>query len=149
MKVLRLLGFWERILWSLGKSPDWTRSDRAIRGRYGEWLGRRTLRRKGYRQMSRNWRSKSDGRQEIDLICSKSDLLVFVEIRARSRNSLVGGYHSVNGRKRRALKRSFRSYLVESRSQASNFRFDVVEIDLPRSVGEEPVVFHHENIAIF
>ena len=99
--------------------------------------------------MSRNRRSKSDRRQEIDLICSKADLLVFVEIRARSRNSLVGGYHSVNGRKRRALKRSFRSYLVESRSQASNFRFDVVEIDLPRSVGEEPVVFHHENIAIF
>ena len=64
----------EKILWSIGLDPNWDNSRTC--GRYGEWLGRRLLRRKGYRIVVANWRSSCDRRQEIDLVCRKDGVLV-------------------------------------------------------------------------
>jgi putative endonuclease len=137
----------ETILWSIGLAPTWDNS--RTRGRYGEWLGRRLLRRKGYRIVVSNWRSSRDRRQEIDLVCRKEGVLVFVEVRARSEDSLVRGFDSLGNRKMKSLRRSFKSYLGEANFNANHYRFDVIEVDLPAAKGSKPKVFHHENVAIF
>ena len=99
--------------------------------------------------MHRNWRSARDRRLEIDLVCMDVEVLVFVEIRARSENSLVDGYSSLNRKKRNALARSIRSFLREESLKTNTYRLDLLEIDLPRTALSKPQVLHHENIAIF
>ena len=64
-----------------------TKGDKPAKGRYGEWLGEKFLRKRGFSVIRRNWRSSLDRRLEIDLVCMDSEVLVFVEIRARSKGS--------------------------------------------------------------
>ena len=136
----------ERLLWALGFLPQM--GNNAANGRYGEWVGEKFLKRRGFSVMHRNWRSSRDRRLEIDLVCMDVEVLVFVEIRARSENSLVDGYSSLNRKKRNALARSIRSFLREESLKAKTYRLDLLEIDLPRAALPKPQVLHHENIAI-
>ncbi|MEK9634049.1 MAG: YraN family protein, partial [Opitutae bacterium] len=96
-----------------------------------------------------NWRSSCDRRQEIDLVCGKDGVLVFVEVRARSEDALVRGFDSLGSRKMKSLRRSFKAYLREASFNPRHYRFDVIEVDLPSTKGNKPKVFHHENVAIF
>ena len=83
------------ITWSLGMKPKFGNSLK--NGEYGEWLGKKYLKRKGFKVRSVNWRSRRDRRNEIDLICMEREILVFVEIRARSVNSFTTGFESLIG----------------------------------------------------
>ena len=135
------------IHWRLfGLSND---ANRAERGRYGEWLSRRFLKGKGYYVLVANWRNPMDRRDEIDLICKDKEVLVFVEVRARSTSSLVSGYDSLSPRKRRVLLRACKSYLNQRKQRPEHFRLDVMEVDLPVGTKGKPEIFHHENIALF
>ena len=129
-----------------GLSSD---ANRAERGRYGEWLSRRFLKGKGYYVLVANWRNPMDRRDEIDLICKDKEVLVFVEVRARSTSSLVSGYDSLSPRKRRVLLRACKSYLNQRKQRPEHFRLDVMELDLPVGTKGKPEIFHHENIALF
>ena len=124
-------------------------ANRAERGRYGEWLSRRFLKGKGYYVLAANWRNPMDRRDEIDLICKDKEVLVFVEVRARSTSSLVSGYDSLSPRKRRVLLRACKSYLNQRKQRPEHFRLDVMELDLPVGTKGKPEIFHHENIALF
>jgi len=140
----RLLEF---TFWTLGKRPEI--QDSRVSGRYGEWLGRKFLKSKGFSIRSTNWRNPKDRRLEIDVVCIKAGILVFVEIRARSELALVNGFHSINPRKKKSLLRAFKSYLSEMKPFPEHYRFDIIEIDLPMSKDADPQIFHHENVAIF
>jgi len=129
-----------------GLSSD---ANRAERGRYGEWLSRRFLKGKGYYVLVANWRNPMDRRDEIDLICKDKEVLVFVEVRARSTSSLVSGYDSLSPRKRRVLLRACKSYLNQRKQRPEHFRLDVMEVDLPVGTKGKAEIFHHENIALF
>ena len=144
---IRFKRFFECAFWTLGKRPEI--QDSCVSGRYGEWLGRKFLKSKGFSIRSTNWRNPKDRRLEIDVVCIKAGILVFVEIRARSELALVNGFHSINARKKKSLLRAFRAYLSEIKPSPEHYRFDVVEIDLPASKDEKPRIFHHENVAIF
>ncbi|MBN38732.1 MAG: hypothetical protein CMI29_09745 [Opitutae bacterium] len=137
----------EAFLWSLGVKPDWANAQ--LCGRYGEWLGRKFLKSKGYHIVVVNWRSSFDRRQEIDIVCRKDGVLVFVEVRARSEKALVRGFNSLGSHKMKSLRRSFMAYLRESGDEPIHHRFDVIEVDLPTDKGNNARLFHHENIAIF
>ena len=139
--------YWKLLKWTLGVKPTFKNGKE--NGEYGEWLGRKYLEKKGFVVLYSNWRSLRDRRNEIDLICMDQEMLVFVEVRARSENSFTTGFESLNKRKRTALLRSFKAYLREMRDCPPTYRFDVVEIDLPMSGNKNVKVFHHENIAIF
>jgi Holliday junction resolvase-like predicted endonuclease len=78
-----------------------------------------------------------------------NEILVFVEIRARSVNSFTTGFQTIGKRKRRALLKSFKAYLSENSHLPLNYRFDVIEVDLPSNGNGKVKLFHHENIAIF
>lgn len=135
------------IAWAFGLKPNFRNPHKS--GEYGEWLGKKFLKQKGFQVLSANWRSRKDRRNEIDLICMDREILVFVEIRARSVNSFTTGFESLNNQKRKALLNSFKAYLRETPEIPDSYRFDVIEIDLPSQVGKKVEVFHHENIAIF
>ena len=139
--------FFTILRWKFGQLPP--QNDSIQRGCYGEWLGKEFLKKKGFHILEKNWRSRSDRRKEIDLVCLDKEILVFVEIRARSENALISGFDSLNLRKRKALLRSFRAYLFEAEEQPLSFRFDLVEVDLPKKPTKRAKLFHHENIAIF
>ena len=110
-----------------------------------EWLQRE--RRFGI--IARNWRSPKDRRDEIDLICHDGEVVVFVEVKARAAGALVPGYHAVDERKRRALRRAIRTYLAQLREKPRTFRFDVVEVVLPAVAAASPEILHFENVALF
>jgi putative endonuclease len=131
-----------------------------LRGEEGEKLAGDFLARKpGWRILERNWRSPADRRDEIDLICADGEALVFVEVKSRIAGSLVPGYHAVDGRKKRALRRAARAYLNGPAGSAwRTFRFDVVEVEFPPAAGamapvgtipEGPGLLHFECIPLF
>ena len=148
MEIRKSFGnFFTILRWKFGQLPP--ENDSMQRGCYGEWLGKEFLKKKGFHILEKNWRSRRDRRKEIDLVCLDKEILVFVEIRARSKNALISGFDSLNLRKRKALLRSFKAYLLEADEQPYSYRFDLVEVDLPKKPTKRAKLFHHENIAIF
>ena len=116
------------------------------RGDHGERHAARFLKKeKGYIVLAQNWRA---GRDELDLVCRDGSSLVCVEVKTRSDNALVSGYHAVNARKKQALLRAFRVYLRKLSRKPRTIRFDVVEVRLGNT-GEVVGIFHYPNVPLF
>jgi putative endonuclease len=120
-------------------------SSRAQRGQFGEDLAvdycQRTL---GYRIIARNWRYKRD---ELDIICWDSGVLVFVEVRARAAHALVRGFHSVDAHKKKVLLRGCKSYINQLQNPPKHFRFDVIDVSI--SDDGEGQLHHYGNVPLF
>lgn len=86
---------------------------------------------RGFEVIARNWRNPRDRREELDLVCRDGDVLVFVEVKARSASAMVPGYFAVDRRKKRVLLSAAKAYLARLRPKPAAFRCDVVEIELP------------------
>lgn len=114
------------------------------RGRAGEDAAADFLMKAGHRILERNWRA---GRDEIDLITVDGPCLVFVEVRARAQGALVGGYHSIDKRKRAALRRVCFAYLDGCRPRPRTYRFDVVQIALGK--GGQMEIHHYAGVSLF
>jgi putative endonuclease len=113
-------------------------------GRAGESRAVGYLRReKRYSIVARNWRNPRDRRYEIDLVCRDREVLVFVEVKTRSRWAMVPGYYMVDDRKRRALRKVIHAYLSMLRDKPRTFRFDIVEVET------DGPVRHYENVDLF
>ncbi|MFT3828843.1 MAG: YraN family protein [Opitutaceae bacterium] len=106
----------------------------------GDYLRRR----KRCTIVRRNWRH---GRDEIDLVCRDGDILVFVEVKTRAAHALVGGYHAVDTRKKRALLRASRAYIAQLAAKPRSFRFDVVEVE--HIDGAITTLRHFENVPLW
>lgn len=109
-----------------------------------EWLARE----RGYKVIAQNWRDPRDRRDEIDLVCRDRDVLVFIEVKARSAGALVPGYYAVDRHKKKVMRRVIDAYLKQLRPAPRTFRFDVVEVVIG-SGGNRPEVLHFENIPLF
>jgi putative endonuclease len=124
----------------------------AERGRLGEALAEAFLRtKKGFRVLSRNWRHPGDRRFELDLVCADGEILVFVEVKARDPAASVPGYFAVDRRKRSAVRRAATAYLRGLPAPPRTFRFDIVEVSLPKdgSAASAAEILHFENILLF
>ena len=120
-------------------------SSRAERGQYGEDLAAEYCKRKlGYQVIARNWRHKRD---ELDIICVDFGVLVFIEVRARAAHALVGGYHSIDARKKQVLRRGSKAYINQLQNPPKHVRFDVIEVSLSES--GEGDVRHYGNVPLF
>ena len=104
-------------------------------GKKGEDLAANYLQQKGYRILSRNYRFK---KSEVDIICEKNDLLVFVEVKTRSslKYGLPEVFVSLN--QQQAVIRAAEEFLVET-SWKSDLRFDIISIFMK---GEEAEIEH-------
>ena len=129
------------------RRPEKLRSNstRAERGQYGEDLAvaycKHTL---GFQVIARNWRYKRD---ELDIICVDAGVLVFIEVRARAANALVGGYHSIDAHKKQVLQRGSKAYINQLQNPPKHVRFDVIEVSL--SDDGEGDVRHYGNVPLF
>ena len=93
----------------------------AQRGREAEALAARYLEARGLTVIRRNFRVRGG---EIDLICRDGAMLVFVEVRLRSRDDFGGAAASIGPEKRRRLILAARHYLAGC--PETDCRFDCV-----------------------
>lgn len=105
-------------------------ADSGEKGRLGERLAEKTLRKAGCRILERNYRA---GRHEIDLIAQqrRDGTLLFVEVKARTDGSYGLPCEAVGVQKQRFLRLAAESYLAAFRGEYSAARFDVIEVYLP------------------
>jgi putative endonuclease len=128
-----------------------SRPDAAEAGNQGErWAADWLRRERQFAIVARNWRNPRDRREEIDLVGREGEVLVFVEVKARAAGALVAGYHAVDRRKKRVLRRAIAAYLRKLAEKPHTFRFDVVEVTLPGAGGGAgPEIRHFENVPLF
>jgi len=98
------------------------REEAEKRGRRAETLAVWYLRLKGYRILSRRYRTPVG---EIDLIARRAGLLAFIEVKARTTHSEAA--HSVSRRQQQRIGRAAEHFLAEHPAlQNLNSRFDAI-----------------------
>ncbi len=73
--------------------------------------------------LARNWRF---GRKEVDLIAEDGEVVVFVEVKTRTRRDFGGPLAAVSWRQRRHLSAAANAFLAGRRWMRRGARFDVV-----------------------
>ena len=119
--------------------PEKSASNSKALGNRGEALAEAYLKDKGFRVLSRNYRTKIG---EIDLILSRENLLVFVEVKSRKSTSYGKGFEAVHLKKQQTLRRVAEQYLAYEKQRLKpnmSMRFDVVDV----FVHGEQAKFHH------
>lgn len=115
-------------------------------GAHWERVAAKALRKSGMRIVTRNW-ARSGAHGELDIIARDGPALVFVEVRARNSNALVGGFDSITRHKKEVLKRTCEAYMARLHPKPETYRFDVVEISyLDRRDYE---LRHFRNVSLF
>lgn len=94
-------------------------------GRRGEDTAAQFLIEKGYRIINRNWRNR--GRKEIDIVATKDDNLVFVEVKTRRAGSLSNPLAAVTALKQHRLVLAADSF-IHTYHISLNPRFDIITI---------------------
>jgi putative endonuclease len=100
---------------------------RQLLGKFAEGRAEAYLRAQGLVLVARNARSRFG---EIDLIMQDRDVLVFVEVRSRSRKDFGSAADSITSTKQRRIVLAAREYLARQ-SALPPCRFDVVTLDGP------------------
>jgi putative endonuclease len=101
-------------------------ADRQTLGILGESLAAAELTRRGYAILATRFRSRFG---EIDIVCARDDLVVFVEVKARRSARRGSAAEALSSRKRRRISAMALDYLAWTGQLASRCRFDVVAID--------------------
>lgn len=92
----------------------------------GEEKASEVLRGKGYCILDRNYRRRGG---ELDIVCEKEGVVVFVEVKRRKTDLFGEPFEAVDERKRRRIVRSARRWLYEKKLLGKcDVRFDVVSI---------------------
>jgi putative endonuclease len=94
-------------------------------GNRGEEMAVAYLRRRGYRILERNYRTRMG---EIDVIAKREAVLVFVEVKTGRSCSFGPPQDRVNHRKRAHLIRAASAYMMDKENGESHCRFDVIAI---------------------
>lgn len=110
-------------------------------GQRGERLAEKFLRRKGYRTVARNFRTREG---ELDLVCRDGDCLVFVEVKTRAPGGLGFPEDAVTADKQRKMLAAVNAYLARLLHAPASFRIDVVSITT--ATQGPPQIIHLENI---
>jgi putative endonuclease len=94
-------------------------------GKRGEDLACEELTRRGYSIVDRRFRTRCG---ELDIVAKDGDVVVFVEVKARSGCGFGAPFESLTWQKRRRLSAMAESYLFLKRLSGVACRFDVVSI---------------------
>lgn len=94
-------------------------------GRMGEDEAVRYLQNKGFRVIERNYRS---GRGEIDIIGMDDDVLVFVEVKTRTKEGFGEPEDSVDLKKQNQICKIAVGYLQSEQIYDRDCRFDVISV---------------------
>ena len=94
-------------------------------GKRGEDLACEELTRRGYTIVDRRFRTRCG---ELDIVARDADVLVFVEVKARTGRNFGTPLESITWQKRQRLSAMAEAYLCARRLAGSACRFDVVAI---------------------
>lgn len=98
-------------------------------GARGEKIARRFLEKKNFRFVEKNFKTPRWG--EIDLVMRDGEIIVFVEVKARSQSSAAifgGPFGAINSHKLETLKRAAQFYLVNKGHLDDPARIDAVSV---------------------
>lgn len=117
--LLSLLRDW----WKKRKRPLTTYE----RGKLAEREATLYLRRRGYKIIAQNLRLKAG---EIDLVALKGDLVVFVEVKARSSEEFGTPVEGLLPRQQQRIRRAAEIFLAKRGWSERDRRFDLIAVDL-------------------
>ena len=117
-------------------------------GRIGERAAARYLRRKGFRILFKNLHC---GKNELDIIAANKELILFVEVKARSFSSVEEAElhrpaQAVDAAKRERTLQATREYLRAHPDKRCP-RLDVIEVYLNREKRPKPFKINHIEAA--
>jgi putative endonuclease len=99
--------------------------DKRSKGAAGEELAVRYLKKRRYKILCRNFRTKSG---EIDIIASKNNATVFIEVKLRNSASFGYPYEAVDKTKATHLQKTALAYLIQNNLSESPCKFEIVSI---------------------
>jgi putative endonuclease len=102
-----------------------SKDQRVAFGKLGEDLACEELRRRGYVIVDRRFRTRGG---ELDIVARDGNVLVFVEVKARSGGTFGHGFEAITWQKRHRLSRMAASYLFVNHLSGAACRFDVVAV---------------------
>jgi len=106
-------------------------------GKKGEQIAVEYLQNKGYCIIERNWQNHH---REIDIIATKGNELVIVEVKCRTGAPLVEPYSAVNRNKQNMLIKAANAY-INRKNVNMDTRFDIISI----TIDKETNIEHIEN----
>lgn len=110
------------------KSKSITKTDKQIIGDRAELVAAEYLRKQGLLIIEKNCKIfKKRLRSEVDIICKEGELLVLVEVRFRSHNSVVNAGASINKHKKMIMLKSAK--VIMQKYNVLQARIDAVLID--------------------
>ena len=96
-------------------------------GKRGEDLAHRYLQNSGYFIVARNYRTRT-GSAECDLIATRGDSVVFVEVKTRATDRYGAPELAVDRDKRQHVVRAAAEYLFRTEGSWSRARFDIISV---------------------
>ncbi len=100
-------------------------SDNIEKGKKGEVLAEKFLKKRGYRILEKNYRTHFG---EVDIIARDGKTLVFIEVKARSGTGFGSPLAAVDARKQSHLTAAAGIYMQLNHIEDQPVRFDVVGI---------------------
>lgn len=109
------------------------------RGNEGEQIAVYFLQQNGYTILEQNYRYQ---RAEVDVICKKDDIVIFVEVKTRTSNQFGEPEQSVTVAKQNHLARAADEYIYKTNHEGE-MRFDIISIKLSKQDVSE--ILHLED----
>ncbi len=109
-------------------------------GQTGEDIAAGYLKKNGYLVIERNYRQKGG---EIDIIATKGDSLIFVEVKTRTSDTFGSPDEAVTKKKQQQIIKVAMLYLAQHDIADTQIRFDVIAISLSKT--NNPVINHIEH----
>ena len=107
-------------------------------GQKGEELAAEHLKKAGFKILFRNWKW---GKNEIDIIAEKKDLIIFAEVKTRKDDFQMHPVTAVTKEKQKSIIRAADGYLQKFKVDKES-RFDVITVI---NKGESYEIDHIEN----
>lgn len=113
-------------------------------GKYGERLAKKFLKKKGFKILERNYRTKFG---EIDIIARDGSQLVFIEVKTRSSQSFGSPQEALTLWKLERLRRAVQIYCIQKNIQKHGVRMDAVSVEIGQSRSDIKIT-HFRNITM-
>jgi putative endonuclease len=107
-------------------------------GKWGEEIAAEYLAQRGHEIIARNIRTPYG---EIDIIAKQNDIIIFVEVKTRTSNTMGLPEESITPRKREHMLAAAGHYAAENK--IDHWQIDVVAIE--GKPGTKPVITYFEN----
>src|SRR5512136_2866865 len=117
------------------------KTQKQVTGKWGEDTAACYLEGHGYAILVRNFHTAHG---EIDIVASKEDALVFVEVKTRSSHAFAYPEDSITRRKQACMLAAAEAYLQSLPESPETWQFDVIAIE--RKPAGEPEILHFENV---